>query len=67
MSTARAHKTVAKYVTGRVTSSRPGRRRKQDGDKFVAAVFWVGITLVLAFVLWSFAMVFLEALEQWRR
>jgi hypothetical protein len=33
----------------------------------VAIIFGIGMALLLAFLLWTFAMVFLQALDQWRR
>jgi hypothetical protein len=33
----------------------------------VAIIFGIGMALLLAFLLWTFAMVFLQARDQWRR
>jgi len=39
------------------------RLRSKNGQTFVTAVFYLGMTLVLTFVFWTFAMVFLQALQ----
>jgi hypothetical protein len=44
--------------------SRVGSR---NGDRFVTVIFYIGMTLVFTFVLWTFAMVFLQATQGWRR
>jgi hypothetical protein len=41
-------------------------RTSKNGKPFVTAIFWIGITLVLTFTLWAFAMVLLEAFYQWK-
>ncbi len=44
-----------------------GRVGKGSSDRFVTVVSYVGMTLVLTFVFWTFAMVFLQASQRWRR
>jgi len=39
------------------------RLRSKNGQTFVTAVFYLGMTLVLTFVFWTFAMVFPQALQ----
>ena len=56
-------KANCKSVSGHRERGRTNRSGKQDGGQFVAAIFWVGITLVVTFLLWSFAMVLLQAFE----
>ncbi len=41
------------------------RNPKEFGRGFVSAVQWLGIGLILTFLLWTFVMVFGQALEQW--
>jgi hypothetical protein len=65
MSLVRAHKTDEKRLFGRLTDRRS--RRSKHSNKFVTVVFGVGLTLVLTFLLWTFVMVFLQALEQWHK
>jgi hypothetical protein len=67
MAMLRVHKAAGKYASGRVTHNRANRRGKQYSNRFVTVVFGVGVTLVLTFLLLTFAMVFLEALKQWRK
>jgi hypothetical protein len=67
MSTVQAHKTTSKYIAGRMTNHRMNRGRKKHGNRFVNAVFCIGIILVLTFLLWTFAMVLLESMERWHR
>jgi hypothetical protein len=67
MSMARGHKTAAKYVSGRRIPSRTNRSESQHRHEFVAIIFGIGMALLLAFLLWTFAMVFLQARDQWRR
>jgi hypothetical protein len=52
---------ISKIARGRMRGT--GRRE----HKFVTGVFYVGIALVLTFVLWTFAMVFLQAVDQWHK
>jgi len=67
MSMARGHKTAPKYVSGRRFPSRTNRSESQHRNEFVVVVFGIGMALLLAFLLWTFGMVFLQALDQWRR
>ncbi len=55
-----------KSLSGRLITGRT-RRTRQGWNQFVTAVFWAGITIVCTMLLWTFAMVLLEAWEQWRR
>jgi len=64
MAIVNVHKTVARHVSGRMTHCHPNRRAKHRG-RFVSVVLGIGVTLVLTFLLLTFAMVFLEASEQW--
>ncbi len=63
----KVHKAVAKHVSGRIIHCRSNRRTKRDSNRFVTVVFRVGIALVLTFLLLTFAMVFLQGLEQWHK
>jgi hypothetical protein len=45
-----------------MTNGRKNRNQKQDRNKFVAVVFGVGVVLVFTFLLWTIAMVVLQAL-----
>jgi hypothetical protein len=47
-----------------MTNGRKNRNEKQDRNKFVAVVFGVGVVLVFTFLLWTIAMVVLQAVEQ---
>ena len=60
-------KVTYKSIPGRMAKGRMHRSERHDGNTIVAAIFWVGITLVFAFLLWTFTMVFLQALDRWHK
>jgi hypothetical protein len=64
MSTARVHKAAGRYASGRMTNGRKNRNEKQYRNKFVAVVLGGGVVFVFTFLLWTIAMVVLQALEQ---
>jgi hypothetical protein len=43
------------------------RRKAQYSNTFVSVVFGVGISLVLTFLLFTVAIIFLQAFEQWHK
>ena len=67
MSMARVRKAAPKYISGRRTNHYQIGSRRQYGNKFVTAVFRIGVVLVFTFLLWTLAMVLLQALEQWQK
>jgi hypothetical protein len=67
MAIVNVHKTVAKHVFGRITHCPTNRRAKQHSSRFVSVVLSVGVMLVLTFLLLTFAMVFLQTLDQWHK
>jgi hypothetical protein len=50
----------------RNVSGHPGRATRSR-QQFVNAVRWFGVALVFVFLLWTFSMVILQAVEQWKR
>lgn len=40
------------------------RNRKTTAKTFVSAIHWIGMTIVLAFLLWAVAMLIWQAVEQ---
>lgn len=67
MSMARVRKAAPKYIPGRRTNNCQIGSRKQCGNEFVTVVFRIGIVLVFTFLLWTLAMVLLQAFEQWQK
>jgi hypothetical protein len=59
-------KAVAKHISGGMTHCRANREAKYS-ERFVSVILSVGVTLVLIFLLLTFAMVFLQALDQWHK
>jgi hypothetical protein len=67
MSMARVRKAAPKYISGRRINNCQIPSRNRYGNKFVTVVFRIGIVLVFTFLLWTLAMVLLQALEQWQK
>ena len=65
MSMARVRKAAHKHISGRRTNNYQIGSRRQYGNKFVTVVFRIGVVLVFTFLLWTLAMVLLQAWEQW--
>jgi hypothetical protein len=64
MAIVNANRMVAQHVSGRRAHDRTNRRAKHT-RRFVSVVLGIGVTLVLTFLFLTFAMVFLQASEQW--
>ena len=58
---------VLKSTCQQMSNERCRRNRKLSEKRFEAAISWIGMGVVILFVLWTFAMVLLQAWEQWRR
>lgn len=67
MPTTRLHRAVAKHDSGRMTGKYKTRDRKEYGHKFVTVIFSIGVALVFTFLLWTFALVLLQAVDQWKK
>ncbi len=63
MTTHRLQKAKSEYVSKSMKNGRPSKNSKP----LMTAIFWIGITLVSTFALWTCAMVLLEAFYQWKQ
>lgn len=42
-------------------------RKQRPGSQFVRMLIWFGSGLAIVFVMWTFVMVMLQALDQWKK